>query len=220
MPNILTSWKEIAQYVGKGVRTVQRWEREAGLPVRRQIQSAPHAVIAFPEELDSWARSRTRGPSVAFAEVFCREIASLRAENCGLSARLQQLEAAVLAKTTAGVGALGDAARAIREIHSAAQQCRADAIRARLSLASTFCALTVSRAGDGNLTALERAQRTALEIHKSLQSPGCVPPHELDELRALLMELASKIDSMARTVAGPGDAEFPAVQDHRAILQK
>jgi hypothetical protein len=27
--SVLTSWKEIAQYVGKGVRTVQRWERES-----------------------------------------------------------------------------------------------------------------------------------------------------------------------------------------------
>ena len=31
----LDSWKEIAAYLGRGVRTVQRWEREEGLPVHR-----------------------------------------------------------------------------------------------------------------------------------------------------------------------------------------
>jgi hypothetical protein len=32
---VLTCWKDIAQYVGKSVRTLQRWERESGFPVRR-----------------------------------------------------------------------------------------------------------------------------------------------------------------------------------------
>jgi len=34
-PAVLTSWKEIAAYFGIGVRTVQRWERQFGLPVER-----------------------------------------------------------------------------------------------------------------------------------------------------------------------------------------
>src|SRR4051812_33630088 len=33
--NTLQSWKEIAAYLKRGVRTVQRWERSHGLPVRR-----------------------------------------------------------------------------------------------------------------------------------------------------------------------------------------
>ncbi len=32
---ILNSWKQIAEYVGRGVRTVQRWEHKLGLRVRR-----------------------------------------------------------------------------------------------------------------------------------------------------------------------------------------
>lgn len=32
---VFTSWKEIARYMGKGVRTVQRWEQDFGLPVRK-----------------------------------------------------------------------------------------------------------------------------------------------------------------------------------------
>ena len=27
-PSVFTSWKEIACYLGKGIRTVQRWERD------------------------------------------------------------------------------------------------------------------------------------------------------------------------------------------------
>lgn len=57
---VLTSWKEIAAYLGKGVRTVQRWEAEMGLPVRRPGPER-HIVIAFPAELDEWLR---RGGSV------------------------------------------------------------------------------------------------------------------------------------------------------------
>lgn len=49
----LDSWKEIAAYLRRGVRTVQRWERIAGLPVRR-IGSERGAVYAFRSELDAW----------------------------------------------------------------------------------------------------------------------------------------------------------------------
>jgi hypothetical protein len=56
MAEVLTSWKEIAQYLGKGVRTVQRWERELGLPVRRPKPKQKHIVLAFRGELDEWLR--------------------------------------------------------------------------------------------------------------------------------------------------------------------
>lgn len=52
-PAVLTSWKEIASYLGKGVRTVQRWEAEFGLPVRRPGPNR-HVVHASREELDNW----------------------------------------------------------------------------------------------------------------------------------------------------------------------
>jgi hypothetical protein len=51
---ILGSWKEIAAYLGKGVRTVQRWELLHGLPVRRP-KGAPRGVVhATRAELDQW----------------------------------------------------------------------------------------------------------------------------------------------------------------------
>ena len=53
---ILNSWKEIAQHLGRGIRTVQRWER-LGLPVRRPNHKNPSAVVAFSEELDEWLKT-------------------------------------------------------------------------------------------------------------------------------------------------------------------
>jgi hypothetical protein len=56
---VLSSWKEIAGYLGKGVRTVQRWERELGLPVRRPRGHKSRIILAYPEELKSWAMPRS-----------------------------------------------------------------------------------------------------------------------------------------------------------------
>jgi hypothetical protein len=55
-PAVLGSWKEIAQFLGKGVRTVQRWEHELQLPVHRPSGARKGVVIAFPEELQKWAK--------------------------------------------------------------------------------------------------------------------------------------------------------------------
>ena len=53
-PELLTSWKEIANYLGKGVRTVQRWEQQFGLPVRRPNEKIKGIVHATRHELDRW----------------------------------------------------------------------------------------------------------------------------------------------------------------------
>lgn len=52
--HILNGWKEIALYIGRGVRTVQRWETLAGLPVHRPQGRNRSAVVAFTEQLDWW----------------------------------------------------------------------------------------------------------------------------------------------------------------------
>ncbi len=57
---ILNSWKEIAQYLGRGVRTVQRWERDMNLPVRRPRGKSRSAVIALRRELDDWLNHRPK----------------------------------------------------------------------------------------------------------------------------------------------------------------
>jgi hypothetical protein len=57
---ILTSWKEIAAYLKKGVRTVQRWELDFNLPVRRPSRNNRHAVIALSHEIDAWVAVQAR----------------------------------------------------------------------------------------------------------------------------------------------------------------
>jgi TolB-like protein/Tfp pilus assembly protein PilF len=50
----LDSWKEIAAYLNKEVRTVQRWEKSLGLPVRRLAQGKQGTVFAYKLDLDAW----------------------------------------------------------------------------------------------------------------------------------------------------------------------
>jgi hypothetical protein len=53
-PQFLSGWKEIANYLGKGVRTVQRYEWQMGLPVRRPAGKPRAAVVATRKEIDAW----------------------------------------------------------------------------------------------------------------------------------------------------------------------
>lgn len=54
----LESWKEIAAYLGKGVRTVVRWEKTEGLPVHRHLHEKRSSVFAYKSEIDIWWRNR------------------------------------------------------------------------------------------------------------------------------------------------------------------
>ncbi len=56
----LDSWKEIAAYLGRDVRTVQRWERREGLPVHRQQHDKLGSVYAFRHEIDVWRTARSQ----------------------------------------------------------------------------------------------------------------------------------------------------------------
>jgi len=50
----LDTWKEIARYLNRDLRTVRRWEKERGLPVHRVPGGGIRAVYAFRDEVDSW----------------------------------------------------------------------------------------------------------------------------------------------------------------------
>ena len=54
----LDGWKSIATYLKRTTRTVQRWEKQEGLPVHRIGHSAAASVFAHPEELDAWWNER------------------------------------------------------------------------------------------------------------------------------------------------------------------
>jgi Fe-S-cluster formation regulator IscX/YfhJ len=50
----LNSWKEIAEYLQREVRTVARWEKEFGLPVHRVGGGKGRSVFAYTREIDAW----------------------------------------------------------------------------------------------------------------------------------------------------------------------
>ena len=57
-PERLDSWKEIAAYLNRDVRTVQRWERREGMPVHRHQHDKRGSVYALTSEVDAWRKSR------------------------------------------------------------------------------------------------------------------------------------------------------------------
>jgi len=61
----LDSWKEVASFFRREVRTVQLWEKSEGLPVRRQRHKKLGSVYAYRQELEAWwaARSAVEAPS-------------------------------------------------------------------------------------------------------------------------------------------------------------
>lgn len=62
----LNGWKEVATYLGKSVRTAQRWERSYKLPVHRLGYEGGEIVWADTDDLDAWLRSQSvNAPSSA-----------------------------------------------------------------------------------------------------------------------------------------------------------
>src|SRR5580698_5332795 len=62
----LDSWKEIASFFGRDERTVNRWEKELGLPVHR-LPGTKGRVYAFADELSAWLAT-PRNDGVALPE--------------------------------------------------------------------------------------------------------------------------------------------------------
>jgi hypothetical protein len=54
----LQSWKEIAAYLERDIRTAVRWEKHDGLPVRRLRESGRASVFAYPSEIEAWRAGR------------------------------------------------------------------------------------------------------------------------------------------------------------------
>jgi hypothetical protein len=112
-PHILSGWKDIANYLGKGVRTVQRYEVELGLPVRRPAGRSSGSVVATKAELDAWVSaspirdvfhlSRTTS---ALSTSTCEQIKNSVLEMRNLRAQMADLRAELrnsLALLSAGI---------------------------------------------------------------------------------------------------------------------
>ncbi len=110
----LESWKEIAAYLQRDVRTVIRWEKSEGLPVRRHRHHTRSSVYAYAAELEAWRQARQPAteraeparplwrrplPSLAFSMVML--LALVLAGDAGpglIKARAQSPEAPLTAK--------------------------------------------------------------------------------------------------------------------------
>ena len=57
---VFDSWKEIAAYLKRSVKTCQRWETELGLPVHRPNHGTGARVVAYRDEIDRWLAGTRR----------------------------------------------------------------------------------------------------------------------------------------------------------------
>jgi hypothetical protein len=63
--DLLDSWKEIACFFGREVRTVQLWEKHEGLPVHRHNHVRRASVRAYRSELTHWFHTRSSSTKVS-----------------------------------------------------------------------------------------------------------------------------------------------------------
>lgn len=120
----LTSWKDIAEYLGKGVRTAQRWERDLGLPIRRPSGlGRKNPVIALSQDLDDWLEtwsSRSQPPSdrpIPIPTVNAELLALVKAK-VGISRDLQSKQEALLRELTIAVNGLAENCNRMAATHS------------------------------------------------------------------------------------------------------
>ncbi len=58
---ILDSWKDIARYLERDIKTCYRWEKELGLPVHRIDDTSSRSnVFAYKSEIDQWLQDRAK----------------------------------------------------------------------------------------------------------------------------------------------------------------
>src|SRR6266849_10221788 len=103
----LDSWKEIAVYLDREVRTAQRWEKREGLPVHRHFHAKASPLCAFKHEIDAWLHSRNRAVSEpAPKEEYSGPAAAWLNPTLLAASRMPAKSRLWLQNDTAGVGSL------------------------------------------------------------------------------------------------------------------
>jgi len=108
----LNGWKEIASFLGKGVRTAQRWERELGLPVHRLGRDGGEIVFAFRSEITAWSLAQDVARRGEVPEPGASTVAPPRAAveahgTAGRGPRRRPVVVATLALAGVAIGFLG-----------------------------------------------------------------------------------------------------------------
>src|ERR1700756_1400843 len=108
-PDQLDSWKEIASYFRRDIRTVQLWEKNEGLPIHRHFHRQMGSVFAFRSELERWKcqasqKQGSRGTGNSPKEAENRITIGVRPPPSTIgNTRKQQLGEFVIAKTVAAL---------------------------------------------------------------------------------------------------------------------
>jgi hypothetical protein len=92
---LLSSWKEIADYLGCDKRTCRRWELNFELPIHRMEGTSKSRVYAYKDELDAWRNLKLNGVDAAaespsFAAGEGRQEGALWAKNGHLSTKARK----------------------------------------------------------------------------------------------------------------------------------
>ena len=113
----LSGWKEIATYLGKGVRTVQRYERYMGLPVRRPAGRSSGSVVATRAELDAWVKASPIREVYSLTNPFPESEVSTRAIRSGISemSRLREEAASLRAEMRKSLRMLWESVNDLKE---------------------------------------------------------------------------------------------------------
>ena len=100
----LDSWKEIAAYLNRDLRTLQRWEKTANLPIRRLNKPGTRAVFAYTGDLDEWLRQQ--GPAPASSSPEDRPVAMAAPAPARAPARRRPASAVAAAGTLLALAAV------------------------------------------------------------------------------------------------------------------
>ena len=119
MNTVLNSWKEIASYLDRGVRTVQRWQKSEELPVHRIGSGRRAPVFAFVAEIDLWLHeSHNRSDQVSRATALRTDSRRIRKDTHLLITRLHA-EVAKLTDNVRGSVARYESRQANRRANAA-----------------------------------------------------------------------------------------------------
>lgn len=178
----LDSWKEIAAHLGRRVRTVQRWEREEGLPVRRHAHRRRGTVYALVDELDAWHLGRQLAPGTVGSKPTAEVPPAAACASVAVTAVAEALGATPLAITVAPADTGGASAQRRYRRHSLALLAVAVLVAACGVVAVRLHRSNSERApGDPDwaLTArylLERGSRSGIERARDLCSRQLLGP--------------------------------------------
>ncbi len=187
----LDSWKEVAEYLGRDVRTATRWESQ-GLPLHRVPGGKGSSVFAFTDEIDAWMASPRAARAVALGPSEPGDASDAPAATSATSATVlprPRSRASIATTSLLIVAAAGVSAWLF--LRPAALD------TATLQATATPTELTLSD-GAGRTRVLHRFRPGALLVTKA---PARLDDIDRDGTADVLVAIAAYDDAATRTIA-------------------